>query len=133
VDETEMREVVAAAPVGRLATLDGNGRIHLVPFCFALAGDTLWSVVDVKPKSTTALKRLDNIHGHPDVTVLVDHYDDDWSRLWWVRLRGTARVHDHHDAAVDRLAAKYEQYRAARPMGAVIEIHISEWKGWSAR
>ena len=128
-----MRRLVHGAEVGRLATLDPAGHIDVVPFCFALDGDTLWSAVDAKPKTTTALKRLANIRLHPEVTVLVDHYDRDWSRLWWVRLRGRARVHGQHPAAVGLLAAKYGQYRVAPPPGPVIEITVAAWTGWSAR
>lgn len=131
----EMRRRVAAAPVARLATIDAAGRAHLVPFCFALDGDTLYSAVDEKPKRTKRLKRLENIRLHPDVTVLVDHYEDDWSRLWWVRLRGQARVIEEgpeRERALALLREKYEQYREEPPEGAVIAISLDEWRNWSA-
>src|SRR5689334_3876170 len=96
-DRVEQRRRVTDARVGRLATLEADGRPHLVPFCFVLDGDTLYSAVDRKPKRTAALRRLDNVRGRPDATVLVDAYDEDWSRLWWVRLRGRARVLDGGD------------------------------------
>src|ERR671932_227372 len=82
----------AATRVARLATTDPDGRPHLVPIVFVVDGDTLYSAVDRKPKRSTKLRRIENARVRPDVTVLVDHYDDDWSRLWWIRVRGRARV-----------------------------------------
>jgi PPOX class probable F420-dependent enzyme len=134
-DGEEMRERVGQAPVGRLATLDAEARPHLVPICFALEGDTLYSAVDEKPKRSRRLKRLENIGRHPQVSVLVDHYEEDWTRLWWVRLDGTARVLEdgpERDHALALLQAKYEQYRAQPPVGPVITVRIERWYGWSA-
>ena len=114
----EMKERVAQARVGRLATVDHRGRPHLVPLCFALEGETLYSAVDEKPKRSKRLKRLENIRRRPEVTLLVDHYDEDWSRLWWVRLDGTATVLDEgpeREQALELLCAKYEQYRTEPP------------------
>jgi PPOX class probable F420-dependent enzyme len=133
--EAKMRELVAAAGVGRLATIDPDGRPHLVPICFALAGDVLYSAVDEKPKRSRRLQRLANVRAHPQVAVLVDHYEEDWTRLWWVRLRGSGRVVDHGpeiEAALELLAQKYEQYRERPPPGPVLAIQIDEWRGWSA-
>ena len=130
-----MRGRVATARVGRLATTDPQGRLHLVPFCFALDGDTLYSAVDEKPKRTMRLRRLANIRARPSVAVLVDHYEDDWSRLWWVRLRGKARVIEsgaEREHALALLAEKYAQYRTDEPAGAVIAVRIEEWYGWAA-
>ena len=78
-----------AARVARLATIDPDGRPHVVPIVFALEGETLYSAVDRKPKRSQTLRRIENARARPDVTVLVDHYEDDWARLWWIRLRGT--------------------------------------------
>jgi PPOX class probable F420-dependent enzyme len=119
----------AAAAVARLATVDRDGRPHVVPICFVLDGDTLYTAVDEKPKRTRRLKRLENIEANPQVEVVIDHYEDDWSKLWWVRLRGTARIVED-PRAVELLAAKYPQYRAQPPAGPVIAIEIegrSEW------
>src|SRR5687768_15374206 len=113
-DVSQMRERVGEARVARLATLTADGRPHLVPICFALEGDTLYSVVDEKPKRSKRLQRLENVRRRPEVTVLVDHYEEDWSRLWWVRLDGTARVLDEgeeREHALVLLRTKYEQYR----------------------
>jgi PPOX class probable F420-dependent enzyme len=130
-----MRQRVAEARVGRLATIDSDGRAAMVPFGFVLDGQTLFSSVDQKPKSTTRLRRLDNIRRDPRVTVLVDHYEDDWSRLWWVRLRGRGRVIDRgpeRDRAVGLLVEKYPQYRDSPPSGPVIAIEVDEWRGWQS-
>ena len=130
-----MRSRVDGARVGRLATLDARGRLDLVPICFALEGDVLYSAVDEKPKRTKRLKRLENIRAHPAVTVLVDHYEEDWARLWWVRLRCDARVLEERvesEQALARLAQKYPQYRREPPTGPVIRLTVREWLGWSA-
>jgi PPOX class probable F420-dependent enzyme len=134
-DSSLVRERVATAQVARLATLDRDGRPHLVPIVFALAGDTLYSAVDAKPKRSRTLRRLENARREPNVTVLVDCYDDDWARLWWVRLRGRARVLDdgeEAEAALDLLEAKYEQYRVAPPSVPVLAVDVDEWRAWSA-
>jgi PPOX class probable F420-dependent enzyme len=134
-DDQTMRERVAGARVGRLATIDPDGRAHLVPIVFVLDGDTLFTAVDAKPKRSRRLRRIENARERPDVTVLVDHYDADWSRLWWVRLRGRARVLDDGDEAewaLRLLAEKYEQYRTDPPGPPVLAIDIDEWRSWQA-
>ncbi len=126
---------MADARVARLATLDPDGRPHLVPIVFALAGETLYSAVDEKRKRSRRLRRIENARARPAVTVLVDHYDEDWSRLWWVRLRGTARVLEGGDEAaraLQLLEAKYEQYGAAPPGPPVLAVDVQEWRAWSA-
>ncbi len=128
-----MRRRVAEARVGRLATVTAQGGPHVVPCCFALDGDTAYSAVDAKPKSTLALRRLANIRAQPAASLLVDHYEDDWSALWWVRLDGAARVVEdptEHDHALDLLAAKYPQYRATRPPGPVVALAVTTWRAW---
>src|SRR5947207_15569308 len=89
---TDITERFAAAPVARLATVTADGRPHVVPCCFALTGDRIVTAVDGKPKSTLALRRLDNVRAHPAAALVVDHYDDDWSQLWWIRADGDGRV-----------------------------------------
>jgi PPOX class probable F420-dependent enzyme len=134
-DEHELRRRVAISPVARLATVRADGHPHVVPVCFAVDENRIVSVVDHKPKSTSFLRRLDNVRAHPAVSLLVDHYDDDWTRLWWVRVDGTAIVRDvgaEHESAIDLLAAKYAQYRDLRPVGSVLEITALRWQGWSA-
>lgn len=130
-----MRKRFAEATVARLATVGEDGKPHLVPITFALDGDTLYFAVDAKPKRTENLQRLKNIRANPAVCVLVDHYDHDWTRLWWVRVDGTARiVDDRADAmhAVDLLARRYEQYARTRPAGPVVAIAMDRISGWSS-
>jgi PPOX class probable F420-dependent enzyme len=130
-----LRGRVAEAQVARLATIDEDGRPHLVPIVFALEGETLYTAVDAKPKRSRTLQRIENARARPDVTVLVDRYDEDWESLWWVRVRGRARVLDEGEEAeraLGLLAAKYEQYRDAAPGLPVLAIDVEEWRGWSA-
>ena len=131
----EARRLFAGARVARLASVDAEGRPHLVPIVFALDGDVVFSAVDAKPKRTTALKRLSNIALNPRVALLADHYDDaDWDALWWVRADGVARVIDDADArrGIALLAERYDQYRAAPPRGPVIAVTVERWSGWRA-
>lgn len=154
----QARARFAAARVARLATVSAAGVPHLVPITFALLDDQIVFVVDDKPKRTTRLRRLDNIAAQPAVCVLVDVYDDDWSRLWWVRADGRATVHDageggahpdpgraigsgtaidtgaaiDTDRAIDALAARYPAYRQRRPPGPVVAIAVTRWTGWAA-
>ena len=130
----ELRTRVAEARVARLATISADGRPHLVPLCFALDGEVIYSAVDEKPKRTKQLQRLENIRRRPKVCVLVDHYEEDWSRLWWVRVDGQARVLDEgpqRDRALALLLEKYEQYRIQPPTGPVIAVAIERWRTWS--
>jgi PPOX class probable F420-dependent enzyme len=134
VTPAEARERFAAARVARLATADARGRPHLVPVVFAVDGDCIYSVVDAKPKRTTALRRLRNVAENPFVALLVDHYDDaDWAALWWVRAEGRGRVLelDAPEArrAVELLRARYPQQRV---VGAVLAVDVERWSGWSA-
>jgi PPOX class probable F420-dependent enzyme len=141
-DVATMRQRVIEAPVGRLATVTPTGAPHLVPCCFVLDGETVYSAVDAKPKSTLALRRLDNVRANPATSLLVDHYADDWSTLWWIRLDGRSRVLDaaaddpdadtERDRALDLLTAKYRQYRETRPPGAVLALDVSAWRAWAA-
>jgi PPOX class probable F420-dependent enzyme len=134
-DASLLRTRVTDARVARLATTDHDGRPHLVPIVFALAGDTLYSAVDEKPKRSRVLRRIENARARPEVTVLVDHYDDDWSSLWWARLRGRARVlggGEEAERALALLVEKYAQYRDAPPGLPVLAIDVDEWLGWSA-
>jgi PPOX class probable F420-dependent enzyme len=129
----DARARFAAARVARLATADADGRPHIVPVCFAVDGDTVYSAVDeIKPKATLRLRRLRNVAENPAVSLLVDHYDDDWSALWWVRADGRARVLDAAPDAVALLADRYSQYRDAPPSGPVLAVDVDRWTGWSA-
>jgi PPOX class probable F420-dependent enzyme len=144
VDERQMRHLVATAPVGRLATVDADGRPHLVPVCFALLDTTAYSAIDHKPKTTTQLRRLQNLRDTGVACLLVDHYEADWSRLWWVRLDGVGRVlasgaepgsdqHTERQQALDALSTKYQQYTERPPTGPVLALDVTTWRGWSAQ
>ena len=128
-DTAEQR--LAAARVGRLATVTPRGRPHVVPVCFALHDGRIFTAVDAKPKATRALARLENVRATGRASLLVDHYDEDWRKLWWVRVDGAAEVLES-DRAVDALAAKYPQYRAERPAGPLIAIAPERWRSWVA-
>ena len=132
----EARRRFAGVRVARLATADAAGVPHLVPIVFALAGETLYTAVDAKPKRTTALRRLANVAANPRVAVLVDHYDEDWSALWWARADGTGEVLTAGDprarTGVAALAGRYPQYAVAPPAGPVLAIRVTRWSGWSA-
>jgi PPOX class probable F420-dependent enzyme len=131
-----MRRHVAEARHGYLATSGRDNRPHIVPFSFVLEGDAVYSAVDAKPKRTARLQRLENVRRQPLVSVLVDHYTEDWDKLWWVRLDGRAEVlpaDEESDRALELLAGKYPQYRAHLPQGPVLKIVVERWIGWSAR
>ena len=126
----------AAAPVARLATLRPDGTPRLVPITFTLVDGLVCSAVDeVKPKTSTRLARLADVVRDPRVGLVVDHYADDWSALWWVRVDGTARVvHDGalRERAIAALVAKYPPYAAAPPDGVVLVVTPARWTGWTA-
>jgi PPOX class probable F420-dependent enzyme len=148
--DEQARQRFAAAQVARLATADADGRPHIIPMVFALAGgwdagaeagqrrsgERVYSAVDAKLKRSTALRRLANIAVNPRVAVLVDHYEDDWHALWWVRADGMGRILDAEEPegreAIARLVARYPQYREQPPSGPVVAIDITRWSGWSA-
>jgi PPOX class probable F420-dependent enzyme len=125
------------ARVGRLATADAAGRPLVVPVCYAFDGVRCYSAVDAKPKRTRNLRRLRNIAENPHVSLVVDEWDEDWSRLRWVIVEGRTEVLTagaEFTRAIDLLLAKYPQYRALpleRTEGAVIEIapeRILTWR-----
>lgn len=133
--EPSVRERVTQARVARLATLLPDGGPHIVPITFAVEGDTIVTAVDHKPKTTTRLQRLTNIRAHPVASVIVDHYDDDWAQLWWVRGDGDAQILSEgsdREHAINRLADKYEPYRHRLLEGPVIAITVTRWASWSS-
>ena len=133
---TDVRRFVNAQRVGRLATADARAIPHVVPICFALSENTLYSSIDDKPKqdSRRPLKRLRNIVANPEVAVVIDRYDEDWTLLGWVMVRGRAEIlaegaeHDHAQAL---LRARYPQYEtmeiSSRP---VIALRIERAVSW---
>lgn len=127
------REFATNARVGRLATASEDGDPHVIPVCFALDGDTLYSVIDEKPKSGRRLKRLRNIDETGRAALVVDHYDDDWSQLAWVLLRGPAAVVPVTSHALALLRAKYPQYRDMHLEDAeMVRLSVERWAAWRA-
>ena len=124
------------SPIARLATATPDGTPHLVPVVFAVGErDVVYTAVDAKPKTTRRLRRLANIESNPQVSLLVDHYADDWARLWWVRADGLATVHAGGEAmaaGLRLLRAKYPQYQSVSLEGPVIAIAVRRWSSWHA-
>jgi PPOX class probable F420-dependent enzyme len=133
VDSAAARQRFTEARVARLATLTPDDRPHLVPIVFAVRGDTVYSAVDAKPKRTLELARLTNVAAHRQACVLADHYEEDWSALWWVRGDGRARVLDpgcaEAKSAIARLRERYPQQQVT---GAVLALDVECWSGWAA-
>jgi PPOX class probable F420-dependent enzyme len=120
-----------------LASVTAEHRPHVVPFVFALVergpSSIAYWVVDRKPKRSNELQRLGNIEANPAVEFVVDSYDEDWERLWWVRCAGVARVvtdEAERRDALRELTEKYPQYRADPPDGPVVAIDIGSIRGW---
>ena len=114
---TRLRAKLETSRIARLATLDAERRPHVVPICFACDGSVFYSAIDRKPKrvAPSRLARLKNIKETPHVALLVDQYDEDWTRLWYVLVRGEADLVSasaEHKRAIQRLRAKYPQYDA---------------------
>ena len=133
--EGDARARFAGVPVARLGTADAQGRPHVVVVTFAVEGDTIYTAVDQKPKSGTNLRRLRNVAENPQVTMLADHYSDEWDTLWWARADGRAVIlADQRQMAepLRLLAGRYWQYRLAPPTGPVIAVTVERWSGWTA-
>jgi PPOX class probable F420-dependent enzyme len=128
------------SPIARLATATPDGIPHLVPVVFAVADsrgdpDVVYTAVDAKPKTTRRLRRLTNIERNPQVSLLVDHYDDDWAQLWWVRADGVATLHSDGEPLATGfrlLRAKYPQYQSVSLDGPVIAVAVRRWSAWHA-
>ena len=135
-DPAAARALFATARIARLATVSADGRPHIVPITFALEADTLYTAVDHKPKRTQRLRRLENVAANEHVGLLADHYEDDWSRLWWARGDGVARIvapgEPEHRHAVELLERRYDQYRHRPAAGPAITVAVSRWSGWRA-
>ena len=130
---------LSRARVATLGTMGPDGFAHLVPCCFAVDGTVLYSAVDDKPKVSPKLRRLANVIADERVTLLVDHYDEEWERLWWIRASGTGRVLRgatdddvaEHERAVRLLLTKYTQYATHRLDGPVLAVTVSHWRTWA--
>lgn len=134
-DAKACRDLFSGARHAHLATSGGDGWPHVVPVVLAVDGDRLVTAVDDKPKRTTNLRRLRNVRENERVAFLVDEYDEDWARLWWVRADALAVVLEggpERDEVVRLLLGRYEQYRTAPPRGPVLVADVVRWTGWAA-
>ncbi len=129
----------AEAPVAMLATAGTDAVPHIVPVVFAVHNDgentTVYTAVDAKRKSTQRLRRLANIEANPHVSMLVDHYEEDWTQLWWVRADGSAEVHHSGEDMAHGyylLRHKYVQYQRLALDGPVVSIAVARWASWHA-
>lgn len=134
--ERDVRRFVAGARVARLATASADGAPHVVPVCFVLTGGLVYIALDEKPKRVPPerLRRVRNIAANPRVQLLVDRYDEDWSRLGFVQLSGSAALMEggaEHSNALALLRAKYPQYREmaleSRPVIRVVVEGVVFW------
>jgi PPOX class probable F420-dependent enzyme len=135
VENAELRRRFASSPVARLSTVRPDGGPHVVPIVFALVDDTVFSAVDAKPKRSTDLQRLANVRADPRCAVLVDHYEDDWRRLWWVRADGAAQVVVAPPAehpGIQALVQRFREYRDEPPSGPLLVVTVQRWTGWAS-
>jgi PPOX class probable F420-dependent enzyme len=132
-DSDIARHAFVVSRSAQLATVSADGQPHIVPVTFAVDADRVYIAIDSKPKRSMDLKRLRNITANPKVSLLTDKYDDDWSRLWWVRADGTARILDGDErlTPLELLQRRYPRYVEDVPQGAVIEVTVASWSGWS--
>jgi PPOX class probable F420-dependent enzyme len=134
-DLAEATDRLTMARVARLATLGSQGTPHVVPVTFAVVDDEVVHMIDHKPKTTRRLTRLDNIARHPQASLLVDHYDEDWERLWWVRVDGIATL-EHEgprvETAREALRWKYPQYRQTPPEGPAVYLTMETVRYWES-
>ncbi len=136
----EVLSFLSMCRVGHLATADADAVPHVVPVCFVCTDASLYVTIDAKPKRAGGgLKRLRNIIANPNVAFIADRYDDDWSRLGWVMLRGTAEILDagtEHDRAQVLLRERYAQYRGMAiqdlPVIALRIARVTTWGNLSA-
>ena len=144
----EQTQLLSEAPVGRLATASATGAPHVIPVCFASDGQYIYSVLDGKPKraALTRLRRVRNLLANPQVALLVDHYEADWSRLWYLLITGAAELlgEDGEDEdkegkereeAIGLLRQKYPQYRDmdidGNPVIRITPQRVVSWGGGS--
>ena len=135
VDEAETRRRFESSPVARLATVRPDGAPHAVPVVFAISGDRIYTAVDHKPKRHQRLQRLTNLIAEPRCSLLVDHYDHDWSQLWWARADGVAIIVDDPEQGGEGrrcLSERYPDHHPTPPNGPLIVIEVRRWVGWTA-
>jgi PPOX class probable F420-dependent enzyme len=133
--ESEAAAMFAESRVAMLATVGSDGAPHVVPIVFAVHNDVVYTAVDAKRKSTQRLRRLANIEANPQVSMLVDHYDEDWAQLWWVRADGLAEIHYSGEEMATGYAClrrKYAQYQRIALDGPVVTVKVQRWSSWQA-
>jgi PPOX class probable F420-dependent enzyme len=133
--EFDAAAMFADSPVAMLATVGPDSAPHVVPVVFAVHADVIYTAVDAKRKSTRRLRRLINIESNPRVSLLVDHYADDWSQLWWVRADGLAAIHYSGEEMANGYALlrrKYVQYQRIALDGPVVTVEVQRWSSWQA-
>jgi PPOX class probable F420-dependent enzyme len=129
-EHEEMRRRAVSARAARVGTFDERGHIHLVPIVFVIEGDTLYSSTDEKPRA----KRLRNLQRDPRVSVVIDVYDEEWSKVWWVRLVGRGRAVEEgpeFERARRLLCEKYPQFEGDPGGGPIMAVDVDEWSGWA--
>jgi PPOX class probable F420-dependent enzyme len=135
VQTAELRRRFASSSVAHLSTVRPDGGPHVVPIVFALVDDTVYSAVDAKPKRSRELQRLANVRADPRCALLVDHYEDDWRQLWWVRADGrgevVGRLSDVHPG-IRALVERFPQYRDEPPSGPLLVVTVERWSGWTS-
>jgi PPOX class probable F420-dependent enzyme len=126
------RELLAAERVARLAYVDEDDHPRVLPVTFAVADGALWSAIDEKPKRSPEPARLRHLRRRPDAALLVDVYDDDWTRLAWVQLLGKVDVLPVESApgAIEALASKYVQYAERTPPGPLLRLSVERTRQW---
>jgi len=134
-DRAEALFRLGAARVGHLATVRPSGQPHVVPVTFALVENSVVTMIDHKPKTTDRLQRLINIEANPRVTLMSDHYEENWAALWWIRVDGVASIHDGDriwEDSMVALGAKYRQYENNPPRGPAVVISIDRVTSWKS-
>ena len=124
-------ELVSSARVGRLALLDERDLPRVLPVTFAVWVGAVWRAIDRKPTRTAEPARVRRLRRRPEAALLVDRYDEDWSRLAWVELSGTVTIHPV-GPALDALVSKYEQYRSETPPGPLLRLEPLRAVHWRA-
>ena len=132
-DDAEALHRLAAARVGRFVSITPDGRPHIVVVTFAVIGLNVVHMIDEKPKTTMRLQRLQNVETLPVASLLVDHYEEEWNQLWWVRVDGEVSIEKDGGnwwEARSRLKGKYRQYRNTPPTGPAIFLSIDRLTHW---
>jgi PPOX class probable F420-dependent enzyme len=135
VQTAELRRRFASSPVAHLSTVRPDGGPHVVPIVFVLVDDTVYSAVDAKPKRSRELQRLANVRADPRCALLVDHYEEDWRQLWWVRADGRGEIVGLRSAVhpgIRELVERFPQYRDEPPSGPLLVITVERWSGWAS-